>query len=66
MGVADEKKYGFYLAPKMSVKEAIHLDDKLPQIGEFKPYERSIRTDRLKSLKHKFANILQLQENPER
>lgn len=50
----------------MSVKEAIHLDDKLPQIGEFKPYERSIRTDRLKSLKHKFANILQLQENPER
>jgi hypothetical protein len=33
MGVADEKKYGFYTAPKMAVKEAIQLDDKLPPIG---------------------------------
>ena len=43
MASADEKKYGFYVPPLMSTKEAIHLDDKLPQIGEFKPYERSLR-----------------------
>ena len=61
IGIADEKKYGFYVAPKVAAKEAIDLDNKLPQLGEFTPYERSIRNQRLKSLKHKFANILQLQ-----
>lgn len=61
IGIADEKKYGFYVPPKVAAKEAIDLDNKLPQLGEFTPYERSIRNQRLKSLKHKFTNILQLQ-----
>jgi len=41
------------------------LDDKLPEIKQFRPIEKEIRRDRLASLKHKFADVLQLRENSE-
>lgn len=40
LSLADEKKYGFYTAPKPNCQNEVNLDGKLPQIGEFKPYER--------------------------
>ena len=66
LSLVDEKKYGFYLPAKPEPKVPIELTSKLPQLGEFKCYERSLRSDRLKSLKHKFANILNIQDNPEK
>ena len=65
LSLADQKKYGFYIPSKSQPKQPILLDDKLPKLSEFKPYERSIKSDRLNSLKHKFSTILGLKNNPE-
>lgn len=63
LSLADEKKYGFFSTTKSNHQKEIVLDDKLPKIDEFKPLEKEIRRDRLRSLKHKFGSILNLRES---
>lgn len=64
LAAADERKYGFYTAPRLPNKSEIMLDSKLPEI-EFRPVEKDIRKDRLASLKHKFSALLELRESSE-
>jgi hypothetical protein len=60
----NERKYGFFTAPKLLNKSEIMLDSKLPEI-EFRPVEKDIRKDRLANLKHKFSTLLNLKESSE-
>lgn len=46
-----------------NAKREYNLTERLPEITEFKPLEKEIRKDRLKSLKHKFSTILNLKES---
>lgn len=58
---ADQRKYGFPPPKNFSNnKTMIVLESKLPEINQFRPIEKQIRRDRLKSLKNKFSSILNL------
>ena len=66
MSAADEKTYGLSKTvplKKMNPSLDLSSDFALPQI---KPYEKSIRSDRLKKLKSKFGTLLGLKDYEER